>query len=195
MKTKNQTLLSENTLTSRPTDIIAGFPVRPGLFELNGATPLSNGVNFTAHTRHGTSCELLLFHSGEEEPFAVLPFPNACRIGDVYSMIVMGLDIEDLEYGYHVDGPYEPEKGHIFDKTKVLLDPYAKAVAGQREWGQQKIGSYHARVVRGKICLSPHARSVILSSTNFMFADLHRIRLPVSHIRELLQASKKRSLI
>ena len=92
-------MLSENTLTSRPTDIIAGFPVRPGFFELNGATPLSNGVNFTAHTRHGTSCELLLFHSGEEEPFAVLPFPNACRIGDVYSMIVMGLDIEDLEYG------------------------------------------------------------------------------------------------
>ncbi len=63
-------------------------------------------------------------------------------------MIVMGLDIEDLEYGYRIDGPYEPEKGHIFDKTKVLLDPYAKAVAGQREWGQQKIGSYHARVVR-----------------------------------------------
>ena len=141
-------MLSENTLTSRPTDIIAGFPVRPGFFELNGATPLSNGVNFTAHTRHGTSCELLLFHSGEEEPFAVLPFPNACRIGDVYSMIVMGLDIEDLEYGYRIDGPYEPEKGNIFDKTKVLLDPYAKAVAGQREWGQQKIGSYHARVVR-----------------------------------------------
>ncbi len=77
MKTQNQTMLSENTLTSRPTDIIAGFPVRPGFFELNGATPLSNGVNFTAHTRHGTSCELLLFHSGEEEPFAVLPFPNA----------------------------------------------------------------------------------------------------------------------
>ena len=127
MKTQNQTMLSENTLTSRPTDIIAGFPVRPGFFELNGATPLSNGVNFTAHTRHGTSCELLLFHSGEEEPFAVLPFPNACRIGDVYSMIVMGLDIEDLEYGYRIDGPYEPEKGHIFDKTKVLLDPYAKA--------------------------------------------------------------------
>ena len=148
MKTQNQTMLSENTLTSRPTDIIAGFPVRPGFFELNGATPLSNGVNFTTHTRHGTSCELLLFHSGEEEPFAVLPFPNACRIGDVYSMIVMGLDIEDLEYGYRIDGPYEPEKGHIFDKTKVLLDPYAKAVAGQREWGQQKIGSYHARVVR-----------------------------------------------
>ena len=148
MKTQNQTMLSENTLTSRPTDIIAGFPVRPGFFELNGATLLSNGVNFTTHTRHGTSCELLLFHSGEEEPFAILPFPNACRIGDVYSMIVMGLDIEDLEYGYRIDGPYEPEKGHIFDKTKVLLDPYAKAVAGQREWGQQKIGSYHARVVR-----------------------------------------------
>ena len=87
MKTQNQTMLSENTLTSRPTDIIAGFPVRPGFFELNGATPLSNGVNFTAHTRHGTSCELLLFHSEEEEPFAVLPFPNACRIGDVFDFL------------------------------------------------------------------------------------------------------------
>ena len=53
-------------------------------------------------------------------------------------MVVMGLDIEDLEYGYRIDGPYEPEKGHIVDKTKVLLDPYAKAVAGQREWGQEK---------------------------------------------------------
>ena len=67
MKTQNQTMLSENTLTSRPTDIIADFLYVLG-FELNGATPLSNGVNFTAHTRHGTSCELLLFHSGEEEP-------------------------------------------------------------------------------------------------------------------------------
>ena len=79
-------------------------------------------------------------------------------------MIVMGLDIEDLEYGYRIDGPYEPEKGHIFDKTKVLLDPYAKAVAGQREWGQQKIGSYHARVyvipLTGKTCRSPPVRSV-----------------------------------
>ena len=62
--------------TVKPIDEIAGFPVRPGLFDTNGAMPLQNGVNFTVHTRCGTSCELLLFHKGEEEPYAVLPFPE-----------------------------------------------------------------------------------------------------------------------
>ena len=84
---------------------ISGYLVRPGMFETNGATPLPVGVNFTVHTSGGTSCELLLFHRGEEEPYAVLPFPDEYRIGDVYSMIVFGLDIEDLEYAYRVDGP------------------------------------------------------------------------------------------
>ena len=68
-------MLSENTLTSRPTDIIAGFPVRPGFFELNGATPLSNGVNFTAHTRHGTSCELFFSTPEKRNPSQSFLFP------------------------------------------------------------------------------------------------------------------------
>nr|WP_294678231.1 alpha-amylase family glycosyl hydrolase [uncultured Blautia sp.] len=148
MKIHNQLLLSEEPISRSATDIISGFPVCPGFFDLNGATPLSGGVNFTLHTQYGTSCELLLFHSEEEEPYAVLPFPKAYRIGDVYSMIVLDLEIEDLEYAYRIDGPYKPEEGLIFDRNAVLLDPYAKAVAGQRYWGQEKIGSYHARVVR-----------------------------------------------
>ena len=127
---------------------ISGYLVRPGMFETNGATPLPVGENFTVHTSGGTSCELLLFHRGEEEPYAVLPFPDEYRIGDVYSMIVFGLDIEDLEYAYRVDGPWDPEKGLRFRKENVLLDPYARAVAGQRIWGEKKEGAYHARVVK-----------------------------------------------
>lgn len=127
---------------------ISGYLVRPGMFETNGATPLPVGVNFTVHTSGGTSCELLLFHRGEEEPYAVLPFPDEYRIGDVYSMIVFGLDIGDLEYAYRVDGPWDPEKGLRFRKENVLLDPYARAVAGQRIWGEKKEGAYHARVVK-----------------------------------------------
>ena len=127
---------------------ISGYLVRPGMLETNGATPLPVGVNFTVHTSGGTSCELLLFHRGEEEPYAVLPFPDEYRIGDVYSMIVFGLDIEDLEYAYRVDGPWDPKKGLRFRKENVLLDPYARAVAGQRIWGEKKEGAYHARVVK-----------------------------------------------
>ena len=131
-----------------PMDEIAGFQVRPGMYELNGATALPAGVNFTVHTHYGTSCELLLFHKGEEEPYAVLPFPEAYKIGDVYSMIVYGLNIEDFEYAYRINGPYDPKNGHIFDQSKVLLDPYARAVTGQRIWGVHGERQYHARVVR-----------------------------------------------
>ena len=150
MKSYHQKFVSDHPYESSPMAEIAGFPVRPGLYDLNGATPLQNGVNFTIHTCGGTSCELLLFHRAQEEPFAVLPFPEAYKIGDVYSMIVYGLNIDEFEYAYRVDGPYCPEKGLLFDKNKILLDPYAKAVAGQRTWGIRWDHTYHARVVKDR---------------------------------------------
>ena len=148
MKTYTREYIPELYKSLTPTAEINGFPVRPGMFDTNGAMMLPVGINFTVHTQNGTGCTLLLFHRGEEQPFARLPFPEAYKIGDVYSMIVFGLDIEELEYAYQVDGPYDPEKGLLFNPETVLLDPYAKAVAGQREWGEKKSGSYHARVVR-----------------------------------------------
>ena len=150
MKSYHQKFVSDHPYESSPMAEIAGFPVRPGIYDLNGATPLQNGVNFTIHTCGGTSCELLLFHRAQEEPFAVLPFPEAYKIGDVYSMIVYGLNIDEFEYAYRVDGPYCPEKGLLFDKNKILLDPYAKAVAGQRTWGIRWDHTYHARVVKDR---------------------------------------------
>lgn len=150
MKSYHQKFVSDHPYESSPMAEIAGFPVRPGIYDLNGATPLQNGVNFTIHTCGGTSCELLLFHRAQEEPFAVLPFPEAYKIGDVYSMIVYGLNIDEFEYAYRVDGPYCPEKGLLFDKNKLLLDPYAKAVAGQRTWGIRWDHTYHARVVKDR---------------------------------------------
>ena len=150
MKSYHQKFVSDHPYEYSPMAEIAGFPVRPGIYDLNGATPLQNGVNFTIHTCGGTSCELLLFHRAQEEPFAVLPFPEAYKIGDVYSMIVYGLNIDEFEYAYRVDGPYCPEKGLLFDKNKILLDPYAKAVAGQRTWGIRWNHTYHARVVKDR---------------------------------------------
>ena len=148
MKLYNTNITTNTSPNYTPMAVISGFPVRPGMYEVNGATPLQVGVNFTIHTHGGTSCELLLFHRGDEKPYAVLPFPEAYKIGDVYSMLVLGLDIEELEYAYRIDGPYCPEKGLLFDKNNILLDPYARAVAGQRIWGCRKEGAYHARVVK-----------------------------------------------
>lgn len=134
----------------KPLDEVAGFPVRPGLYEMYGATALEEGVNFTVHSHGATSCELLLYHRKAKEPYAVLPFPERYRIGKVYSMIVFGLDIEEFEYAYRLDGPWNPEKGLLFSRDHVLLDPYARAVTGQSVWGemQKQEGLYHARVVK-----------------------------------------------
>lgn len=148
MKQYSQLFSPDLPVEINPMGNIAGFPVRPGMFEINGATVLPVGVNFTIHTHGGTACELLLFHKGEDEPYAVLPFPEEYKIGDVYSMIVFDLNIEDFEYAYRIDGPWKPQKGLTFDRSKILLDPYAKAVAGQRVWGEKKVGAYHARVVK-----------------------------------------------
>ena len=134
-----------------PMDHVAGFDIRPGFYETNGATAIPGGVNFTVYSHEATSIELLLFHRMEEEPFAVLPFPKHYRIGNVYSMIVFKLNIEEFEYAFQLDGPYEPEHGLLFNKDHILLDPYARAVTGQRNWGERPEGGgdfvYHARVV------------------------------------------------
>ncbi len=148
---KTQSLVAlPRTIHLVPMDRIAGFDVRPGFYEINGATAIPGGVNFTVYSHGATSIELLLFHREEDTPFAVLPFPKHYRIGNVYSMIVFKLEIGAFEYAYRVDGPYDPKKGLIFDKNRYLLDPYAKAVTGQSQWGESSPHEQHykARVVK-----------------------------------------------
>lgn len=134
----------------KPLDTVNGFQIRPGFFREFGAVAIPGGVNFTIHTHGATSCELLLFHRKAEEPYAVIPFPESYRIGFCYSMIVFDLDIEEFEYAYRLDGPYDEKKGLRFDKNKILLDPYARAVTGQSQWGHINNAQhgYRARVVQ-----------------------------------------------
>lgn len=134
----------------KPIDTVNGFQIRPGFFREFGAVAIPGGVNFTIHTHGATSCELLLFHRKAEEPYAVIPFPESHRIGFCYSMIVFDLDIEEFEYAYRLDGPYDEKKGLRFDKNKILLDPYARAVTGQSQWGHVNNAQhgYRARVVQ-----------------------------------------------
>lgn len=57
-----------------PLDRVNGFDIRPGLYEINGATSFGSCVNFTIHSQNAVSCELLLFHRGEKEPYGTIPF-------------------------------------------------------------------------------------------------------------------------
>ncbi len=184
----NRDIREENTKTEGEefaegaTAVIAGFPVRPGMHLLNGANTVPGGVSFTVHSFGATYCELCLFRRGEQEPYAILPFPESFRIGHTYSMIVFGLDIREFEYAYRMDGPYDPQKGLLFDRRKYLLDPYARAVTGQSTWGrkQQPGCTYHARVVEdvfdwGNFC-DPHIpfQDMIIYETHVRGFTKHR---------------------
>lgn len=143
---------------------ISGFRVRPGNYRMNGARALRGGVNFTLSSFGATSCELLLFKRKQTVPYAVIRIPESYRIGSTYSIFVVGLDVEDFEYAYRLDGPYNPDKGLYFDKNQLVLDPYARAVTGQRAWGIAKpVGDYHARVVK----------------ENFNWTENHFLRTPM----------------
>ncbi len=79
----------------------------------------------------------MLFDKGEPQPKVEIPFPEEFRIGNVCSMMVFDLDYENIEYGYRMDGPFDPKEGHRFDTSKILSDPYAKALGGRDVWGKQ----------------------------------------------------------
>ena len=80
----NNSSVRDQHINLVPMDWISGFDVRPGFYEINGATPIPGGVNFTIQSSQATYCELLLFHRRESEPFAILPFPEHYRIGNVF---------------------------------------------------------------------------------------------------------------
>jgi isoamylase len=125
------------TIDLYPTHEHKGFQLRAGRPFPFGATIVAGGVNFSVFSRHATACTLVLFERGEPQPLLEIPFLAGFRIGNVYSMIVFGLDVENIEYGYRMDGPFDPVAGHRFDHSKILLDPYARAVGGRDVWGQE----------------------------------------------------------
>lgn len=151
----------------KPLDIINGFQVRPGLYDYNGAWAIPGGVSFTVYSKGATGCELLLFHRTDPIPYAVIPFPESYRIGYVYSMIVFELNVEEFEYAFRLDGPYIPEKGLLFDRRNIVVDPYAKAITGQSTWGK-KISEegYRARVVKN----------------NFYWGNEHQPQIPMEDL-------------
>lgn len=135
-----------------PLDVVEGFKIRPGFFRMYGACVASNGVSFTINSHGATRCTLLLFKPQASKPYARIPFPDSYSIGDTYSMLVFDIKPDEFEYAFSFDGPYEPAKGLLFNEENVLLDPYSRAVTGQRKWGEKPEGGkdfeYRARVVK-----------------------------------------------
>jgi glycogen operon protein len=96
-----------------------------------GALLHDHGVQFVIFSRHATGMRVLLYDTPtDREPSEVIPFnPETDRWGDIWSVFVPGLGAGQL-YHFQADGPFEPHRGHRFDGTARLIDPYAKALTG-----------------------------------------------------------------
>ena len=104
-------------------------------FPIGGAHEQAGGVNFVLFSRHATGVRLELYqNSDDSSPKRVVDLdPVSHRTGDVWHVWVRGIPAGQL-YGYRVEGPYLPEEGHRFNPHKLLLDPYARALAGVGNW-------------------------------------------------------------
>jgi glycogen operon protein len=108
-----------------------------GFCSLLGATPFRNGVNFCVYSRHATAVELVLFqHSDDVRDARSLHLdPVTNRTYHYWHVFVPGVSAGQI-YGYRVDGPHDPENGLRFDRSKVVLDPYGRAVVVPRTYGR-----------------------------------------------------------
>jgi isoamylase len=103
----------------------------PGSAYPLGATYDGSGTNFALFSEVAERVELCLFDADGAEVRHDLPEMD----GFVWHAFLPGVE-PGQRYGYRVHGPYDPSRGHRCNPSKLLLDPYAKAIDGKFEWGQ-----------------------------------------------------------
>ncbi|KAI3967895.1 hypothetical protein MKX01_027078 [Papaver californicum] len=127
-----ETVEKLNKLLSCNFEVFSGSPMP------YGATIKNGGVNFAVFSGGAVSVTLCLISlSGLQEnkvTVEILLDPLANRTGDVWHAFIVG-DFEDMLYGYKFDGKFSPNEGHYYSSSRIVVDPYAKAVVSRGEYG------------------------------------------------------------
>jgi len=118
--------------------MITNYIVHPGNPFPLGATWDGLGINFALFAENATAVDLCLFNSPEDtiESIRIAMPERSHHVWHVYVPDILPGQL----YGFRVHGPYEPEQGHRFNPNKVLMDPYAKAIAGTIKWHNSLFG-------------------------------------------------------
>jgi len=111
--------------------------VLPGKPYPQGATWDGTGVNFSVYSEKASAVELCLFEEVDSRETESIQL-RECT-GYVWHGYLPGVKLGQL-YGYRIHGPYEPERGERFNPAKLLIDPYAKALAGRLNWDAPVFG-------------------------------------------------------
>src|ERR1041385_7736515 len=116
-----------------------------------GATPVSGGVNFSVYSRSAAAVELLLFDDAGSRPARVVPLdPVFNRTYHYWHVFVPHLGAGQV-YGYRVDGPFDPARGQRFDPSKLLLDPYGRAVVVPHHYDRYASGDTVAAAMKSVV--------------------------------------------
>jgi isoamylase len=118
---------------------MAGYPDRlsPGSPYPLGATWDGLGTNFAVFSAHAERVDLCLFDPSGRRQIAVFTLPECTD--EVWHGYLPNAQI-GLIYGYRAYGPYEPQRGYRFNPHKLLLDPYARRIAGELKWSDALFG-------------------------------------------------------
>ena len=137
-----------------------------------GATPGPDGVNFSVYSSRATGVELLLFaHANDSSAARVIRInPATNRTYHYWHVFVPGVSAGQI-YGYRVEGPRDPARGMLFDPTKILLDPYGRAVGvpdNYRRTAASEAGDNGATAMK----------SIVVDTTTYDWEGDTPLRLP-----------------
>jgi glycogen operon protein len=145
-------------------------PIRLGSPEALGANWDGEGVNFALYSEHASAVDLCLFASADD-PYEADRIALPERTGHVWHGYVPGLGPGQV-YGYRVYGSYLPDHGLRFNPSKLLIDPYARAIHGRLDYAGPIYGYDSARTPRpDDLCRCPRddapfvPRSVVINPT------------------------------
>lgn len=102
-----------------------------------GSTLTSSGCNFALFSEHATAIAVCLFDNQGNE---VARHSLQERHGGIWHGHIEGITAGQ-HYNYRLDGPYEPAQGHIYNPSKLVIDPYAKKLSGTLEFNRALLWS------------------------------------------------------
>jgi isoamylase len=150
----------------------AHAPLLPGSPYPLGATWDGLGINFAVFSAHATRIELCLFDPSGRREIARLPLPECTD--EVWHGYLPNGEI-GLLYGYRAHGPYDPQNGHRFNPHKLLLDPYARRLAGELRWSDALFG-YRVNSARSDLSFdrrdsAPGMPKAVVTDETFNWGD------------------------
>ena len=105
--------------------------IRPGTHYPLGATWTGEGTNFAVFSAHAERVDVCIYDNGDDIPSRTVTLQE--RTNYIWHGLVPDVG-PGTRYGFRVHGTYDPESGHRFNPSKVLVDPYAKAIDGHVTW-------------------------------------------------------------